>query len=103
MRDYMSRPAGTREQRPYGEREWNGRRYFAEQEWEWHGATYTLTLRVRPLDETTGDRLELSTTYFAVAIEDVLQVMRDAGVRNVQRIDDAFYQPLLLGTVPAAA
>lgn len=100
MRDYMRMPPGTREWRPYGEREWKGRRYFAEQEWEWHGPTYDLTLRFRPLDQEKGDPIEFRTTYHAVAIEDVLELMRDAGLGDVERLDDVFYQPLLVGSVP---
>lgn len=98
LRDYTRMPPGTRERRPYGERDWNGRRVFVEQEWEWQGETYTLTLRVRPLDGSATEVLERSTTYFAVAIENVLEAMQDAGLSDVQRIDGAFYQPLLIGT-----
>lgn len=103
MRDYTPMPPGTREYRPYGERDWNGRRYRVEQEWEWRGATYTLTMRMYPLGDAGGDEIELHTTYLAVAIQDVLQLMREVGLRDVRRVDDAFYQPLLLGTAPLAA
>lgn len=103
MRDYTRRPPGTREQRPYGEREWNGGRYIAEQEWTWQGATYMLTLRFRPVEASSAKAIEFRTSYFAVAIEDVLRAMREAGLGDVQRIDDAFYQPLLIGTARAPA
>jgi SAM-dependent methyltransferase len=98
MRDYTPLPPGTRERRPYGEREWNGHRYRGEQEWEWHGSTYTLTLRLEPLGESHDERIELRTEYFAVSIDEVLQLMRDAGLNDVQRVDGVFYQPLLIGT-----
>lgn len=103
MREYTPMPRGTREERPYGEREWNGHRYLAEQEWEWHGPTYTLTMRFRALDRPHEERIEFNTTYLAVAIEDVMQVMLDAGLRDVQRVDGVFFQPLLVGTVSVAA
>jgi SAM-dependent methyltransferase len=103
MRDYKRMPAGTLEERPYGEREWKGRRYFAEQQWKWNGPTYDLTMRFRPLDQKGLDTIEFSSTYFAVSIEQVLEVMRDAGLSDVKRNDGAFYQPLLLGRVPPAA
>jgi SAM-dependent methyltransferase len=103
MRDYATPPpAGTVELRPYGEREWNGRRVVAEQEWHWDGPTYRLVLRVRPADGDTGNLVEVSTTYFAVPIRDILGLMADAGLRDVQRLDGPFYQPLLVGTVPAS-
>ena len=102
MRDYSPRPAGTVEHHPYGERDWNGRRFFVEQEWLWQGATYQLTLRIRPLEDQPEDSgLELRTTYFAVSIDEVLRVMAEAGLANVTRVDGQFYQPVLLGTVGA--
>lgn len=100
MRDYTRMPPGTVEERPYGEREWNGRRYAAEQEWVWKGSTYDLTMRFRSLGEGSDDPIEFTTTYFAVPIEEVLQVMSDAGLVDVERLDDEFYQPLLIGSVP---
>ena len=86
--------------KPYGERVWNGRRYFAEQEWLWEGASsYRLILRIRPLDFGGADNvLELRTTYFAASIPETLEVMRDIGLNDVRRLDEPFYQPLLLGT-----
>lgn len=101
MRDYADPPsAGTIELRPYGERLWNGRRYFAEQEWRWHGATYEITLRIQPLEGEPSDRVEVRATYFAVSVRAVLTVMEEVGLTDVERLDDAFYQPLLVGTVP---
>jgi len=103
MRDYATPPpAGTAEYRPYGEREWNGRKYFAEQEWHWNGPTYDLVLRVFCLDadSKTAD-LNVQTTYFAVAIADILTLMSEVGFRDVHRVDDVYYQPVLVGTAPA--
>jgi SAM-dependent methyltransferase len=99
MRDYSVQPAGTREVKPYGERTWNGRRYFAEQEWLWQGSTYRLTLRIRPL-AAEGDVVEVQSTYFAVPIAAVLAIMNGIGLAHVRRVDGVFYQPVLLGTVP---
>ncbi len=100
MRDYQVMPAGTREHRPYGERTWQGRRYYLEQEWLWQGATYRLTMRVRPIDaHGTEHDLELATTYFAVPIAAVLALMNEVGLTAVERVDGVYYQPLLLGTV----
>ena len=98
MRDYVRQPSGTREIRPYGEREWKGRRYHAQQEWEWHGDSYSLTLSFLPVGDATPP-LCFHTTYFAISIGDVLQLMADAGLSKVERIDDVFYQPLLIGTI----
>lgn len=99
VRDYAPRPAGTREIFSYGEREWQGRRYVAEQEWEWHGRTYTLTLRIRPLDGSAKPLVDAQTTYYAVSVDRLLDLMRAADLEDVERIDGLYYQPLLVGTV----
>ncbi len=99
VRDYAPQPAGTRQILPYGEREWQGRRYMAEQEWEWHGRFYDLTLRIRSLDNASEGLVDVHTTYFAVSIAELLDLMRDADLADVERLDDLFYQPLLVGTV----
>lgn len=104
MRDYSVQPPGTHELKPYGERVWNGRRYSAEQEWLWEGACYRLILRIRPLDVEGDDNvLEVRTTYLAASISEVLRVMTDIGLTNITRLDEPYYQPLLVGTVGGAA
>lgn len=103
VRDYVPQSTGTRQILPYGEREWQGRRYFAEQEWEWHGRFYNLALRIRSLDNDSERLVDIHTTYFAVSIAELLDLMRDADLAEVQRLDDVFYQPLLIGTVRHAA
>ena len=101
MRDYPSPPApGTVESRPYGVREWNGARYFAEQEWRWEGETYRLALRIRPVGASPGGWFEAETTYLAVPVDVVQALMVDAGFAEVQRLDGVYYQPLLIGHVP---
>lgn len=103
MRDYASPPvAGTVEYRPYGEREWNGRRFFAEQEWRWNGPTYQVLLRIQAVDEPKPS-VEVETTYLATPVSTVLELMSDVGLLDVQRIDDIYYQPVLVGTARRAA
>jgi hypothetical protein len=104
VRDHGEPPlAGTVEHRPYGERQWKGRRVIAEQEWHWHGATYEVRLRIRPVDDESAAVVEVQTTYLAVQVDTILALMRDIGLAGVERLDGAFYQPLLIGTVPRAA
>lgn len=103
MRDYPTPPvAGTIEKRPYGERSWNGRRFYAEQEWRWQGSTYQLVLRIQSLDDAS-ERLEVESTYLAVSVATVLELMTGTGLVNVERIDGVYYQPLLIGTVQRTA
>ena len=103
VRDYVPQPTGTRQIVPYGEREWEGRRYQAEQEWEWHGRFYDVRLRIRSLESEHEPLVDVQTSYFAVSIAELLDVMRNAGLVDVQRLDGVYYQPLLIGTVSHAA
>lgn len=105
MRDYsVPPPPGTVEHHPYGERVWGGRRFLAEQEWRWDGPTYRVVLRIRPLEHAADAKVvEVETTYLAVAVSAILELMSDVGCTDVQRVDGVYYQPLLLGTAPGAA
>jgi hypothetical protein len=40
------------------------------------------------------------TTYYAVSINKLLALMKQVGFVNVTRLDDKFYQPVLIGTKP---
>ena len=42
----------------------------------------------------------MSTRYLAVTPERVQQLMAQAGFHDVRRLDDRFYQPVLVGTKP---
>lgn len=42
----------------------------------------------------------LRSRYYAVSTDRLRGLMREAGFEHVRRIDDAFYQPVLVGTQP---
>ncbi len=97
MRDYGEPPApGTVESRPYGERTWQGHRYLLQQIWTWRGPRYELALEMIPLED--GPLLPtLKASYLAISLADVHALLREAGFRDVQRIDGRFFQPVLVG------
>lgn len=39
-------------------------------------------------------------TYYAVAIATVAHLMKDAGFEDVRRLDDALFQPVVIGRRP---
>ena len=43
----------------------------------------------------------MRSRYYAISTEHLMELMREAGFAHVRRIDDAFYQPVLVGTRPA--
>ena len=102
MRDYESPPpTGTVEVRPYGERLWAGRRYDLRQVWTWRGPRYDLSFEITPADAAADRRaMALKTSYLAIPVERVSELMRASGFENVRRLDGRFFQPVLVGTRP---
>jgi SAM-dependent methyltransferase len=97
MRDYGApKPDGTIEERPYGERTWDGRRYLLRQIWSWHGATYDTSLEMIPLDADAPSIEPIGATYLAISPAHVAQLMREVGFRDIVRIDERFFQPVLV-------
>ncbi|CAN5337291.1 hypothetical protein BH09GEM1_BH09GEM1_27250 [soil metagenome] len=96
-RDYERPPTrGTVEARPYGERTWQGHRYLLQQAWTWRGPRYDVALEMTPL-ENGAPLSTLHASYLAIPLADVEDLLRDAGFTAVQRIDDRFFQPVLVG------
>jgi SAM-dependent methyltransferase len=99
MRDYGEPKAdGTREERPYGERVWDGYRYELRQVWTWHGGRYETSLEMLPIDADAPIIPPIVTTYLAISPDHVARLMRDIGFRDVVRIDERFFQPVLVAT-----
>lgn len=103
MRDYgPPPPPGTVEVFPYGERIWQGRRYDLRQTWTWRGARYDLTFEFEPLDDSRRVPIVFESSYLAIPMVEVAALMRAAGFESVRRVDGRFFQPVLVGTRPAA-
>jgi SAM-dependent methyltransferase len=101
MRDYAATPGEGSELRPYGVRHAEGRLYYLYQVWTWDGPHYDVTLCIT---EDTGSA-DLQTKvfrsrYYAIPVDRVRQLMVDAGFSRVRRLDDVYYQPLLIGSRP---
>jgi len=102
MRDYgPPPPPGTVEVRPYGERVWAGRRYDVRQVWSWRGAQYDLAFEIVPLDASAESATTHQSRYLAIPVAQVAELMRGVGFEGVRRVDDRFFQPVLVGTRPA--
>src|SRR5262245_59332166 len=101
MRDYGSPPpSGTVEVRPYGERVWKGRRYHLRQVWSWRGPRYDLSFEIMPEDSAEDSATILKTSYLAIPVAEVAELLRAVGFRDVRRVDKRFFQPILVGTRP---
>ena len=102
MRDYgPPPPAGTVDAQPWGERVWAGRRYRVRQVWTWYERHYDFTLEIVPRDSNDAPTI-LRSRYLAIHVGEVAELMRAVGFERVHRLDDRFFQPVLVGTRPGA-
>jgi SAM-dependent methyltransferase len=101
MRDYgPPPPPGTVEVRPYGERTWAGRRYSVRQVWSWRGARYDVSFEITPADGAEGGATIVKSSYLAIPVVQVAELMSAVGFHGVRRLDGRFFQPVLVGTRP---
>jgi SAM-dependent methyltransferase len=102
MRDYGMPPSpGAVETQDYGERMWSGRRCRLVQTRRWRGALYDVAFELVTNDATKEVVLRTpETTYFAIGVERMAVLMREAGFTGVRRIDGRLplFQPVLVGT-----
>ena len=101
MRDYGPPPPyGTVEVRPYGERAWAGRRYRLRQVWTWRGPRYDYSFEITAVDGVDDYAAILRSSYLAIPVAQVAELMSAVGFQGVRRVDGRFYQPVLVGTRP---
>ena len=105
VRDYDALERGGVQVHPYGAQERDGVRSVLLQVWEWAGGAdathYDTTMYVieHPADGPPVVRASQGT-YYAVSIATLCDLMGRAGFEGVERLDGAFYQPVLIGHRP---
>ena len=100
VRDYGEPGVGS-EFHPYGIRELPQGRYVLFQVWDWTDAHYDLSLYLVHEDGSGPVRTEVfRSRYFAITPARILELTRQAGFERVRRVDDGFYQPVIVGTKP---
>uniref|UniRef100_UPI000D3388BB class I SAM-dependent methyltransferase n=1 Tax=unclassified Variovorax TaxID=663243 RepID=UPI000D3388BB len=106
VRDYAAEPRGSHLVKHYGARVENGQRHVLFQVWDFddggQGSHYDLGFYVVSEDlATQAVRTRvMRSRYYAIATERLCELMREAGLAQVRRIDGAFFQPVLVGTRP---
>jgi SAM-dependent methyltransferase len=100
VRDYEREEHGRNIVKPYGMRVENGKRYLIFQVWDFEGEHYDLAFFFVEEDLITSSVKThvMRSRYYALSTAKLLALMQRAGFRNARRIDDAFYQPVLVGT-----
>jgi SAM-dependent methyltransferase len=100
VRDYDAEPRGTNIVKPGGAHIENGKRYLAFQVWDFAGEHYDFTLFFVVENLATGEVTShaMRSRYYAIGTRRLLELMRQAGFAGARRLDDVFYQPVLVGT-----
>lgn len=103
VRDYAGVERGGTQVKPYGARSVGQTRYVLVQVWDWRDALYDLSFYVVRDDGNGSCHTEVArSTYYAVSISALVVLMESAGFVGVRRIDDAYFQPLIIGNRPEA-
>jgi SAM-dependent methyltransferase len=104
MRDYETEPRGKNIVKPYGTRIEDGKRHHLFQIWDFEGDHYDLAFFFVEEDLGSGEVAArvMRSKYYAISTGKMCELMRAAGFQNVRRIDNAFYQPVLIGTKPGS-
>ncbi|MBU6476663.1 MAG: class I SAM-dependent methyltransferase [Xanthomonadaceae bacterium] len=103
VRDYAAIERENPDVRPYGLRCDGDRRFLAVQVWEWDADQYDLRLYLTVESGGTCDTRVLTSRYYAVSIQRLMQLMSTAGFVEIQRRDDVMFQPVLIGKRPDSA
>jgi SAM-dependent methyltransferase len=98
VRDYDTIDRDPRRLVPYGVREWDGRRVIVFQTWEFDGPRYRLDMYFTFDDGTAVQTRVFRTMYYAISIARLMELAREAGFIDGERIDDAFFQPLIVAS-----
>ena len=98
VRDYAKEDLSQQQIKPCGIREEHGVRWLLWQVWDPHGSTYDLTLYF--VEDRGGAECRthaFRSTYYAVGIPRLMDLMREAGFGDVRRMDNRFFQPVVVG------
>jgi len=101
VRDYEKEDLSRQKIEPYGIRDENGVHYFLFQVWNpgerpslYDVAVYVVEDRGKSDCRTHVFRSQ----YYGVGISRLVELMGEAGFDNVTRLDDRFFQPVIVGT-----
>jgi len=104
VRDYEKEDLTRQQIKPYGIREEEGVRWLLWQVWDPSPPTYDVTMYfVKDDGGTECTTHVMRSTYYAVSIPRLQELMHEAGFDSVRRLDDRFFQPIVVGTKKGAA
>jgi SAM-dependent methyltransferase len=100
VRDYAREERGRNLVKPYGVRVEDGRRHLIFQVWDFEGDRYDLAFYFVEEDLATRDVQThvMRSRYYAISTDRLCELMRQAGLTDVRRLDGVYFQPVLVGT-----
>jgi SAM-dependent methyltransferase len=99
VRDYEREDLTSGQVRPYGLRVEGGVRYLIFQVWEFTGPIYEISMYFVRDDRSVPPQTQVMRThYYAVGIPKLIDLLRQAGFARVRRIDEGYFQPVLIAT-----
>lgn len=105
VRDYAQEPRGRHLVKHYGARVEGRRRHVLFQVWDFDGADhydFGFFVVEEDLDTQAVATQVMRARYYAIGTDRLLKLMAEAGFVHAKRLDGVFYQPVLVGTRPAA-
>lgn len=100
LRDYDQENRGKGIVKTYGIRETDGKRYLVFQVWDFDGPHCNLTFYF--LEDDLQSNLSrthvMRSRYYAISPHHLSSLMEVAGFTDITRLDDTFFQPVLVGT-----
>ncbi|NRR29568.1 class I SAM-dependent methyltransferase [Oxalobacteraceae bacterium] len=101
VRDYDRIERKSPDVRPYGLRYEGENRFLAVQAWEWDGDQYDVRMYLTS-ESAAGEcsTRVLKSRYYAVSVDRLIELMREAGFAGVKRRDDVLFQPVIFGQRP---
>jgi SAM-dependent methyltransferase len=103
IRAYEKEERGKGLVKPYGIREQGVKRYLVWQVWDFEGEQYVVSLYLLEDDKQSGvvNTHVMRSRYYAIHPSHLMALMGEAGFEDVARLDDVFFQPVLVGTKKA--
>lgn len=100
VRDYQNEERGKNIFKPYGIRIEGQKRFVIYQIWDFMGDIYELSFFFIEEDLVTNEIRThvMHSRYYAISIVKLCDLLQKAGFKKVRRIDNIFYQPVLVGT-----
>ncbi len=99
VRDYEKEDLSKPQLKSYCIREENGIHWLLWQVWDPHPPLYDVTIYFA---EDRGEQEcyahSFRSTYYAVAVPSLMELMQQAGFDDVRRLDGRFFQPMIVGT-----